>query len=46
MCALTVAPSGKRIALIDKNKTPAKKLMATGNGRCNLSNINDRDSKL
>ena len=45
MCALTVAPSGKRIALIDKNKTPAKKLMATGNGRCNLSNINDRDSK-
>lgn len=39
MCAITAAPSGKKIALIDKNKLPARKLMATGNGRCNLTNI-------
>ena len=41
MCALTVASSGQTIALVDKAKFPAKKLMATGNGRCNLTNIND-----
>ena len=38
-CALTLAESGKQILLIDKHKSVAKKLMATGNGRCNLTNI-------
>ncbi len=38
MCAISASEKGKSIALIDKNKSPAKKLMATGNGRCNLSN--------
>ncbi len=38
MTAIIASASGKSIALIDKNKLPAKKLMATGNGRCNLSN--------
>ncbi len=44
MCALTLAESGKRILLVDKNKTTAKKLMATGNGRCNLSNLQHKNS--
>lgn len=45
MCAITAGQSGKTIALIDKNKLPAKKLMATGNGRCNLTNIHDNNSE-
>ena len=40
MCAMIAANTGKKIALIDKNKLPAKKLMATGNGRCNITNLN------
>ncbi|MBR4409762.1 MAG: aminoacetone oxidase family FAD-binding enzyme [Firmicutes bacterium] len=33
------APVPLRIALIEKKEVPGKKLSATGNGRCNLSNI-------
>lgn len=29
-----------RIVLLEKNRRPGKKLLATGNGRCNLSNVN------
>lgn len=36
MCACTA--SGKRIAVVDQAKSAAKKIMVTGNGRCNLSN--------
>ena len=38
MCALTAGKTGKKILLIDKLAKAGKKLMATGNGRCNLSN--------
>jgi len=38
MCALTACKSGKTILIIDKLSKAGKKLMATGNGRCNLSN--------
>ena len=37
MCALK--SKEKRIAIIDTVKTLAKKIMVTGNGRCNLTNI-------
>lgn len=40
MCALTASTSRKNILLIDKANKAGKKLMATGNGRCNLSNNN------
>ena len=30
----------KKILIIDKNSKPLKKLLVTGNGRCNLTNIN------
>ena len=33
------AASALRIAVIEKKEVPGKKLSATGNGRCNLSNI-------
>lgn len=32
--------SGARVALIEKEQKPGRKLLATGNGRCNLTNIN------
>lgn len=37
-CALTAGEKGKKILLIDKLSRAGKKLMATGNGRCNLTN--------
>ena len=40
ICALTASKSGKNILVIDKLTKAGKKLMATGNGRCNLSNQN------
>lgn len=44
MCAIQLADTDKKILMIDKNKTTAKKLMATGNGRCNLSNTTKKQS--
>ena len=38
MCALS-APKDKKIAIIDNLSYPAKKLLVTGNGRCNISNV-------
>ena len=39
MCAMTILRKSKRrVLMIDSNKRPAKKLMVTGNGRCNISN--------
>ena len=38
MCALNI--HGKKVAIIDSATKPAKKLLVTGNGRCNLTNIN------
>ncbi len=40
MCALKTALKGKEILLIDRAKIAGKKLMATGNGRCNMTNLN------
>lgn len=38
MCALKC--KHKNIAIIDANIKPVKKILVTGNGRCNLTNIN------
>jgi len=38
MCAMVC--NGKDIALIDNNTKLAKKLLVTGNGKCNLTNVN------
>ncbi len=46
MCAISAAPSGKKILIIDKASSLGKKLMVTGNGRCNLSfdkDLNEND---
>lgn len=40
MCACRLVSLGvNKIAVIDSNKTMGKKITATGNGRCNLSNL-------
>ena len=36
--AITAARAGRSVLIIDKNKKLGRKLYATGNGRCNLSN--------
>jgi len=38
MAALTAAKSGKKVVLIEKNAVLGRKILATGNGRCNLTN--------
>jgi len=38
MCALTT--KSKSVAVVDMATKPAKKILVTGNGRCNLTNIN------
>ena len=39
-CMVAMTAKDKSIAIIDSGKTLAKKIMATGNGRCNLTNVN------
>ena len=40
MAAITAARCGSRVVLLEKNHRIGKKLLMTGNGRCNLTNIN------
>lgn len=41
MAAGTAAERGKRVLLIERNDRPARKLMITGKGRCNITNNTD-----
>ncbi|MCX6723251.1 MAG: aminoacetone oxidase family FAD-binding enzyme, partial [Candidatus Staskawiczbacteria bacterium] len=38
MAAITASEAGAKVALIEKNSSLGKKLLLTGNGRCNLTN--------
>ncbi len=41
MAALTAAGNSRdRVTLLERQSRPARKLLATGNGRCNLTNLN------
>lgn len=40
MAAITASNDNKHVVLIDKNPQLGKKLLVTGNGRCNLTNKN------
>ncbi len=40
MCAIRCKERGRDVALVDANYFPSKKLLVTGNGRCNLTNLN------
>ena len=37
MAAITAAKSGEQVALLERNDTLGKKLLLTGDGRCNLT---------
>ncbi len=43
MAAGTAARAGKKVALLEKNARPARKVMITGKGRCNLTNRTDNN---
>lgn len=38
MAAITASGNGKRVVLIERNPQLGRKLLSTGNGRCNLTN--------
>lgn len=40
MAACTAAQAGARVALFERQARVGRKLLATGNGRCNLTNLN------
>ena len=44
MAAITAAQAGADVHIFEKNEKPGKKLYATGNGRCNLTNLYMDDS--
>lgn len=41
LAAIRAAALEKRVVLIERNKTPGRKLLLTGQGRCNLTNTSD-----
>ncbi len=40
MCAMTAGARGKRVLLIDHADAPGKKILISGGGRCNFTNVN------
>lgn len=40
MAAIFAARSGRNVCILEKNPRIGKKILATGNGRCNFTNIN------
>ena len=40
VCAILLAKQGKSVCVVDKFDKPAKKILATGNGHCNITNQN------
>ena len=39
MCASTVAQRGRRVAVLERNAQPGRKILISGGGRCNFTNI-------
>jgi predicted Rossmann fold flavoprotein len=40
MAAITVARQGPRVTIFERQERVGKKILATGNGRCNMTNVN------
>lgn len=40
MAAITAAYGQKKVCLIEHNEKPGKKILVTGNGKCNITNFN------
>ena len=43
--AVFLARKGHRVTILEKNEVPLKKLLVTGNGRCNLTNLENLKGK-
>ena len=41
MAAIAAARNGLTVTILEQNKRPGRKLLATGNGKCNLTNTSD-----
>ncbi|WP_367401337.1 NAD(P)/FAD-dependent oxidoreductase [Paraconexibacter antarcticus] len=39
MCAMTAAARGRRVLLLDSSNKPGKKILMSGGGRCNFTNM-------
>src|SRR6476619_4263935 len=39
MCALTAAERGREVLLIERSNKPGKKILMSGGGRCNFTNM-------
>ncbi len=44
VCAITAARKGAKALVLEKNDKPLKKLLATGNGKCNFTNAYMEDN--
>jgi len=44
MAAIAAARAGAKVTLLEHNKRPGKKILATGNGKCNLTNVFQEDT--
>ena len=40
MCALTAGQRGRRVLVIDHMPEPGRKILISGGGRCNFTNVN------
>lgn len=45
MAAITAARAGAAVTVLEQNEKPGRKLLATGNGRCNLTNLEQLPEK-
>ena len=45
MAAIQAARTGAAVTLLEHNEKPGKKILATGNGRCNLTNLVQEPSR-
>lgn len=43
MAAISAAEHGAKVAIVEKNKMLGRKLLVTGNGRCNVTNNRDKE---
>lgn len=43
MAAISAAENGAKVILVEKNKSLGRKLLVTGNGRCNVTNNRDKE---
>ena len=39
MCAITAARRGRRVTVLERSNKPGKKILMSGGGRCNFTNL-------